>query len=255
MLSDGVIEPSTSPYVSPIIILTKKDGKYRFCVDYRRLNAITDDAASSMPNIPDTLRDLGQAKVFSTIDLRSGYWQIPLTDRAKPLTAFSTPDGAHYQFRVMPFGLNNAPATFQRLMVQEVLVGYLRKFAIAYLDDIIVYSDNPEQHLEHLRQVFGRLASHGLRCAPEKCHFGSTEIEYLGHVVTAENNQPKPKHLHQIRLTQPPKSRSELRSFLGLCNWVRDFVPRFAETSAPLTDLLAIRGGAGPARRLKPSTN
>jgi transposase InsO family protein len=238
MLADGIIEPATSEYASPIVIVKKKDGRPRFCVDYRRLNTITKDEAASLPIIQETLRDLGQAKVFTSLDLKSGYWQVPLSEESKQYTAFSTPDGGLYQFRVMPFGLKGAPSTFQRLMCQEVLPGHLRKFAMVYLDDIIIYSQSHEEHLKHLRLVLERLQIHGLCCAPQKCHLGAKKINYLGHVVTDQGNYPQEHHLQQIQSATPPKDRRSLRSFLGLCNWLRDYVPNFADLAYPLTDLL-----------------
>ncbi|KAL7290815.1 hypothetical protein TKK_0015558 [Trichogramma kaykai] len=140
MLDQGIIETCVSPYSSPIVLAKKKDGTWRFCIDYRRLNRLTEDSAQPIPRISDTLKELGDSKVFSTLDLKSGYWQVPLAQRSKPLTAFSTPSGGTYQFNVMPFGLKGAPGTFQRLMAQEVLTGYLGKFCICYLDDIIIHS-------------------------------------------------------------------------------------------------------------------
>jgi transposase InsO family protein len=241
MLVSGVIEPSTSEYASPVVIVKKKDGQPRFCVDYRRLNAATRDEAAPLPIIQEMLRDLGQAKVFTSLDLKSGYWQVPLSDESKEYTAFTTPDGGLYQFRVMPFGLKGAPPTFQRLMSQEVLTGHLRNFTMVYLDDIIVYSTNHEEHIKHLQLVFERLQIHGLRCAPEKCHLGEREIVYLGHVVSTQGNQPQQLHLRQIQEAPTPKDRRSLRSFLGLCNWLRDYVPRFADIAYPLTDLLSAK--------------
>lgn len=238
MLAAGVIEPSISGYCSPIVIVTKKSGKPRFCVDYRRLNDISEDEATPLPLIHETLRDLGPAQVFSSLDLKSGYWQIPMDDASKHLTAFATPDGALYQFRVMPFGLKNAPSTFQRFMTQQVLVGQLQTFSLVYLDDIIVYSPTYDLHMRHLRVVLERLATSGLRCAPEKCQFARREIEYLGHRVGADGNTPQVCHVRQISGAATPTSRKQLRSFLGTCNWLRDYVPRFAEIVAPLTDLL-----------------
>ncbi|KAL7291780.1 hypothetical protein TKK_0014563 [Trichogramma kaykai] len=143
MLAEGVIEPSHSPYNSPIVIAKKKDGTLRFCVDYRRLNEVTMDETQQIPRISDAPKDLSDAKVFTMLDLKSGYWQIPMDKTAKPYTAFTTPTGGSYQFREMPFGLKGAPGTFQRLMSQEVLSGYLNKFCIVYLDDIIIYSKEP----------------------------------------------------------------------------------------------------------------
>jgi hypothetical protein len=238
MLEDRIIEPSTSEFASPIVVVKKKDGQPRFCVDYRRLNSQTVDEATPLPRIQETLRDLGQAMVFTTFDLRSGYWQVAMEEASKKYTAFSTPDGALFQFQVMPFGLKGAPATFQRLTTQEVLPGYLRSFTLVYLDDIIIYSPDYNTHLAHLRLVFERLAIHGLRCAPRKCNLGKRELEYLGHVVGPYGNRPQECHLHQIATAEPPTDRKRLRSFLGTCSWLREYVSRFAEIAQPLTDLL-----------------
>ncbi|KYB28566.1 Retrovirus-related Pol polyprotein from transposon 17.6-like protein [Tribolium castaneum] len=242
MLRDGIIEPSTSEFSSPIVVVKKKDGQPRFCIDYRKLNTQTVDEASALPRIDDTLRDLGQAKVFSTLDLRSGYWQIPMEDESRRYTAFTTPDGALYQFCVMPFGLKGAPGTFQRLMTQEVLPGYLHKFALVYLDDIVVFSNDYQSHLQHLRLILERLTIHGLRCNPGKCHFGLQELDYLGHHVGRDGNCPQQSHLEEVQAATRPRDRKTLRSFLGTCNWLRDYVPRFAEIAHPLTDLLSNKG-------------
>ena len=237
MLADDFIEPASSPYSSPPLIQTKKDGSKRFCVDYRKLNDLTIDAAQPLPVIHETLKEIGQAKVYSTIDLKSGYWQIPLHPNSRKYTAFSTPDGGQYQFKVMPFGLKNAPCTFQNLM-REVLGTYWRKFAIAYLDDIIIYSNTVEEHLVQLSLVLEKLEFYGLTCNQKKCYFGKKKLDYLGHVVTTEGNQPQPEHVRAILEASPPKNRKELRKFLGICGWLREYVPRFAETAADLTDLL-----------------
>lgn len=239
MLAAGVIEPSTSSYSSPIVIVNKKDGSPRFCVDYRRLNAITEDDATPLPLIEETIRDLGSATIFSSIDLKSGYWQVPLDPDSKHFTAFSTPDGSLYQFKVMPFGLKGSPATFQRLMTQEVLPGYIHDFTMVYLDDVVVYSRTWDEHLHHLRLVFERLQQHGLHCAPEKCQFGKQEIQYLGHIIGPDGNRPQQHHLQQIQDAEAPKNRRQLRKFLGLCNWLRDYVDHFADIATPLTNLLA----------------
>ncbi|XP_031356762.1 uncharacterized protein K02A2.6-like [Photinus pyralis] len=190
-------------------VVKKKDGKPRFCVDYRRLNAITKDESSNLPVIHETLRDLGTAKIFSTLDLKSGYWQVPLDDASKPLTAFTTHDGAAYQFRVMPFGLKIAPATFQKLMTQEVLPGYLHKFAMVYLDDIIVYSQTWEEHLHHLHLVLERFQHHRLRLSVKKCRFGVQSIQYLGHTIEADGNKPLREHVEAIRTAEAPKTRNQ----------------------------------------------
>ena len=239
MLAERIIEPASSPYSSQPSIQTKKDGTQRFCIDYRRLNDLTIDAAQPLPVIHQTLKDLGQAKIFSTIDLKSGYWQIPLHPNSRKYTAFATPDGGQYQFRVMPFGLKNAPCTFQNTM-KEILGTFWRKFVIAYLDDLIVYSYTEEEHLNHLALIFERLEIYGLSCNPKKCHFGKTKLEYLGHIVTSDGNQAQPEHIQAILEANPPRTRKELRSFHGTCGWLREYIPHFAITAAPLTDLLAV---------------
>lgn len=241
MLARGIIEPSHSPYASPVVMVPKKDGELRFCVDYRKLNEITVSEPTPMPIITETLRDLGTAKYFSSLDLKSGYWQIPMDAKSKPFTAFTTPDGASYHFRFMPFGLKNAPATFQRLMTQDVLVGYLRHFALVYLDDIIVFSNSLEEHLYHLRLVFERLREHRLYLSSNKCVFGKTSLEYLGHEIHPDITTPQERHLTAIKEHPKPHNRKALRQYLGVCNWVRNYIPRFAETAAPLTDLLSVK--------------
>lgn len=241
MLQEGVIAHSMSPWSSPVVLVAKKDGSRRFCVDYRRVNDITPSEPTPMPIISETIQDLGAATVFSCLDLKSGYWQIPMSEESKAMTAFSTPDGGHYEFNVMPFGLRNAPATFQRLMSQQVLAGYLREFVHVYLDDIIVFSRSHEEHLEHLARVFERLQQHGLVLSQKKCQFAKRDLQYLGLHVYGETTSPTANHLRQIADCAQPTSRTELRSFIGLCNWVRDYVPRFAETVAPLTDMLSAK--------------
>jgi hypothetical protein len=237
MLAAGVIERSDSEYCSPVVLVKKKDGTVRFCTDYRRLNRLTKDEAAPLPRIQEVLRDFRTATVYSSLDLKSGYWQIPMDQASKRLTAFATPDGATYQYRVMPFGLKNAPATFQKLMAR-VLTGLLGRYVHVYLDDIIVYSRSYEEHVTHLRQVFERLREYGLRCANAKCRFGVQELPYLGHVIGSECNRPQERHLRQIQDASIPRTKKQLQSFLGLANWVREYVPRFAEIAAPLTDLL-----------------
>ncbi|KAK9694518.1 Reverse transcriptase (RNA-dependent DNA polymerase) [Popillia japonica] len=162
-------------------------------------------AACPLPPIYEALRDLGTASVFSTLELRNGYWQMELDEESKPLTAITTPDGAAYEFQVMPFGLKGAPTTFQKLMVQEVLVGLINKFAIAYLDDIIVFSNTPEEHQRHLRLVFERLSQHGLRLNLGKCKFASNSLDYLGHVMTSTGNHPQTAHVSAIANAEVPE--------------------------------------------------
>jgi predicted aspartyl protease len=164
--------------------------------------------------------------------------KLLIDEQVEQMLADGIIEPATSEYAVMPYGLKGAPSTFQRLMCQEVLPGHLRKFAMVYLDDIIIYSQSHEEHLKHLRLVLERLQIHGLCCAPQKCHLGAKKINYLGHVVTDQGNYPQEHHLQQIQSATPPKDRRSLRSFLGLCNWLRDYVPNFADLAYPLTDLL-----------------
>lgn len=237
MLAAGVIRRSHSAFSSPVVLVGKKDGTHRFCVDYRQLNAQTEDEVSQLPPIQETLRDLGTAQVFSSLDLRSGYWQVPMEEASIPYTAFTTPNGATYEFVVMPFGLKCAPTTFQHLMV-EVLAGYVGVFVNVYLDDIIVYSGTHEEHAVHLQMVLERLRTHGLRCSLEKCHFGTGSLDYLGHRVTVHHNEPQAKHVQRIQDFPTPRTMKEVQSFLGTANWLREYVPHFAALAAPITSVV-----------------
>ena len=239
MLADGLIEHSSSAYSSPIVMHGKKDGCYRFCNDFRRLNALTKSRAQVLPIIQEVIKDIGSAKVFSTLDLKSGYWQIRLTDRAKPFTAFTTPDGGLYQWRVMSFGLKNAPGCFNDFISQEVLSGFVDRFVKSYLDDFIIYSDSWEEHLMHLSLVFERLRVYGLTCTVDKCYFGLTNLEFLGYQITEGENQPKSEHVSAILKASVPQNRRDLRKFFGPCGWLREYIPDYARIAAPLTALLS----------------
>lgn len=238
MLEDGVIEPTTSPYNSPVVLVKKKDGSSRFCVDFRRLNAITEEISHALPNMSDTIKDVKQAQIFSVIDLKSGYWQIPLDEDSRNYTAFTSPSGGSYRFRVTPFGLKGAGATFQKAMAEVVLRDYIYRFVLVYLDDIIIFSNSWEEHLRHLEMVMERLALHGLTCALSKCHFGVPEIEYLGTIITVHGNSAKPEYLDSLQQLPIPNNRKELQSFIGTWNWIKEYIPNFASLMAPITDLL-----------------
>lgn len=239
MLKAGVIEPSSAQYSSPPIIIERQGKKPRFCIDYRHLNSITEDEASVLPKIHESIKDLGHAKIFTVLDLKSGYWQIPLDEASKDFSTFTTPDGAAYKFNVMPFGLKTAPCTFQKFMAKDVLTGYLHHFCKVYLDDIIVYSVNLKEHMSHLRLVFERLRQHNLKVSPEKCVVATPEITYLGHQIRSDTSKPLEKHLLQIQNFPVPTTRRQLQSFLGLCNWVREYIPNIAIVTKPLTRLLS----------------
>ena len=242
MLARGVIEPSSSPWASPVVLATKKDGKLRFCVDYRRLNAVTQKDAYPLPRIEDTLIRLREAKIFTIMDLESGYWQVPVDFYDRPKTAFTTPDGL-YQFLVMPFGLCSAPGTFQRMM-DLVLAGLKWTSCLVYLDDIIIHAKDPAQHLERLEKVLTALQDANLKIKLAKCQFAEPEIKALGHVVNGDGIHPDPEKVKAVRdFPQPPEDANEaeklkfVRSFVGLCSYYRRFIDKFAQMAKPLTDL------------------
>ena len=232
MRKQGVIEPSASPWSSPIVLVNKKDGSTRFCVDYRRLNNVTHKDSYPLPRIDDTIEAMAGVSWFSTLDLKSGYWQVPLDDSSKEKTAFST-GNALWQFKVMPFGLCNAPATFERLM-EQVLFGLPMSVALVYLDDILVPGRSFEAQLANLKLVFERLRKAKLKLSPKKCFLFRREVKYLGHVVNEEGISPDFSKIKAVTLWPTPTSATEVKSFLGLCSYYRRFVPSFADVARPL---------------------
>lgn len=232
----GLVEPSTSPWAAPVVLAKKKDGSFRLCVDYRRLNDVTESDAYPMPDLNKMIRQMRGAKIFSIFDLRSGYWQVPLHKNARKYTAFRTRRGL-FQFRVLPFGLKNSPMTFVRLM-NEVMRGYQDEFVQVYLDDIVVFSRNEYEHQAHLDKVLERLKRFGLTCNTKKCKIGLREISFLGHIVDSEGIQKQPEKLVCIDNFPVPRKVKDVRKFLGVCNWYSQFVENYADTIAPLTNLL-----------------
>lgn len=235
MLDAGIIRPSQSEWASPVVLVRKKDGGLRWCVDYRRLNDVTEKDAYPLPKIEECLDTLDGAKWFSTLDLQSGYWQVEVDQEDKAKTAFTTKYGL-YEYNRMPFGLCNAPGTFQRTM-ELVMRGLQWRIVLVYLDDVIIVSSTYQEHLGRLREVFQRLREHGLKLKPKKCHLLQREVEFLGHIVNQEGIHTNPKLVSDISARQPPSTKRELQAFLGLCNYYRRFVPHFSHIARPLTKL------------------
>ena len=235
MEAQGIIEPSNSPWASPVVLVKKKDGTIRFCIDYRKLNEVTLKDAYPLPRIEDNLDALQGAKWFTTLDLASGYWQVEMAEEDKDKTAFCTRYGL-YQFRNMPFGLCNAPGTFERLM-ETVLRGMQWERAVLYLDDIIIFSNDLPEHLERLEEMFMRLQKANLMLKPSKCHFFKKQVEFLGHVVSQDGVQTDPEKIESVRNWGTPRRVKDVRSFLGLTGYYRRFIKNYGEIAKPLHEL------------------
>ncbi|CAF4673584.1 unnamed protein product, partial [Rotaria socialis] len=212
MLDQGIISPSASPWASPVILVPKKDGTLRFCVDYRKLNSVTIRDAYPIPRIDDTLDSLQEAKFVSTLDLRSGYWQVEMDKNSREKTAFVTHKGL-FEFNVMPFGLTNAPATFQRLM-DIVLAGLKWQCCLVYIDDVVIFSPTFEQHIIDLEKVFQALQSANLTLKASKCQFCRREMRYLGHIITQNGIKPDPDLIKSVTNFPQPKKIKDVQSFL-----------------------------------------
>lgn len=240
MLENEIIQPSVSPYSAPVVLVEKKlsngESSFRFCIDYRELNKITKRDYFPLPNLQDTLDQLGKAVRFTTLDLTKGYWQVEMDPRDKEKTAFSVPWG-HFECNRMPFGLINSPSTWQRLMY-TVLAGLTVTHCFVYLDDIICFSsDDLDEHIGKLKLIFERLRDANLTLNPDKCKFMMTETKYLGHIVSKDGVKPDPEKISAIVEYPVPRDVTQIRSFLGLLNFYRRFIPNFAEIAQPLTNL------------------
>ena len=249
----GIIKKSLSPWASPIVVVPKKSApgeppRWRMCVDFRKINDLqpqvrrVDSTTSGnislvpLPKINEMYAALRSAKIFTTLDLRSGYYHINLDEESKAKTAFVTPFGK-YEFNTVPFGLAQAPAYFQQLI--SMVLQDCRDFAMAYLDHIIIFSRTPEEHLKHIEIIFQKLKIAGLKLKESKCDFFKSEIHYLGHLISDKGIQPLPEKLDTIRNMPRPRTPKEIKQFLGLTGYYRKFVPRFSEISRPLAKLTA----------------
>ncbi|CAF1532708.1 unnamed protein product, partial [Rotaria sordida] len=232
LLERGQIEESTSPWSSPIVLVKKKDKTMRFCIDYRRLNAITIKDAFSLPRIDEIFDQLSDATYYTKFDFKSGYFQVPLSKEDRPKTAFSTRDN-HYQFTVLPQGITNGPATFQRV-INHILGPARWKYALAYIDDVIIYSKTFEEHLSHLKEICQILKNARFRLNPDKCEIARTQTEYLGHHIQNGEIRPSPHNIQGLLNTNLPHTADEACKFVKAAEYYRKFIPNFSQIAEPL---------------------
>ena len=236
MLDTGVIRPSNSSWCNAVVLMRKKDGLLCFCIDFRKLNSLTVKDSHPLPCICEKLDSLAGAAHYSTFDMNSGFWQVPMDEESKQYTAFTLGSMALYECESMPFGLCNAPPTFQRLM-QNCLGELNLTYCLIYLDDVIVFSEMPKEHLQRMRVVFDCLHEHGLKLKPSKCDVFKLEINYLAHHVSWKGVLPSKKNLESIAQCPPPDTYTKVKSFMGLVGHYRCFIKGFAKIAAPLYDL------------------
>ena len=236
MLDAGAIWPSKSPWCNAVVLVRKKDGSLRFCIDFRKLNSLTVKDSYPLPHICETLESLSGAAHYSTFNMNSGFWQVPMDEESKQYTAFMLGSMGLYECESMPFGLCNAPPTFQRLMLN--CLGELNlTYCLIYLDDVIIFSRTEEEHLERMHVVFYHLCEHGLKLKPSKCDMFKTEINYLAHHVSKKGVLPSKKNLEAIAECPPPDTYTKVKSFVGLVVHYRHFIKGFANIATPLYGL------------------
>lgn len=235
MLNQGIIRPSSSPWASPITLVPKKGGELRFCVDYRKLNSVTIKDSYPLPLIQDIFDQLSGAKLFSTLDLKSAYWQIPVSEKDIHKTAFICHRGL-FEFLRMPFGLCNAPATLQRAL-ESILHDLIGVACFIYLDDIVVFGQNEVEHLHNLELIFERFRKHKLTIKPSKCKFLQPSVQLLGYIISEKGIAPNPSKVEAIKLMPSPTKLTELRTFLGMSGYYRQVIPNYATLAYPLVSL------------------
>ena len=233
MLKLGVIEPSDSPYASPIVLIAKKDNSTRFCIDMRAVNKITIFDAEPIPNVDEIFSKISGCRYFSKFDLSKGYWQVLLAEESRKVTAFQTPQGL-YHFISMPFGLVNAGASFSRLM-RMLLKGMNN--VDNFIDDILVFTETWEEHIQVLEELFKRLRQANLTVRPSKCSVGNTQVECLGYIVGNDRLLPNPQKVEAIKQAQKPQTKKQIKSFLGMVGFYNKFIPNFSHVATPLTDM------------------
>jgi len=242
-LANGFIQRSSSPAAAPILFAQKKDGGLRLCVDYRALNLATVKNRYPLPLISEMLDCVWKARIFTKLDLRSAYNLIRIKEGDEYKTAFRTRYG-QFEYRFMPLGLTNAPATFQSY-IDDCLRPYINDFMVCYLDDILIYSTNEKEHAEHVRQVLQRLKDFGLYCKAEKCQFGVSEVGFLGFVISPEGVSMESDWISTIEDWPTPKSIRDVEVLLGFTNIYRRFIRKYAKVTLPLTELLKRTNKAG----------
>ena len=245
MLDRGAIRPSKSPWCNAIVLVRKKDRTLRFCIDFRKLNARTKKDSFPLPRMQETMESMVGARFFSSMDLKSGFWQVRMSEKSRQYTAFTVGSLGMYEFLRMPYRLCNAPATFLRLM-QNCLGELNLTYALVYLDDVIVYSKMEENHLRRLQAVFEHFHEHGLKLKPLKCGFLRKQITFLGHEVSADGMMPGNLNLKGIAEMAPPANYTEVRCFLGMTGFFQRFIKNYTRIAKPLNDILE-----GEASKLK----
>ena len=234
MLHTKTIKPSWSPWTSPVVMVMKKDGTLRFCIDYRKVNEVTRKDTYPLPLIDMMFDKLKKSTIFTVMDLQKGYNQVAMEKESIEITAFSTGKGL-YEYLKMPFGLTGAPSTFQRLM-NLILMGVLH--AMVYLDDIIIFSETADKHIEYLREVIQRLKVAKLKVKPTKCDWAKEEVRYVGHIVSGKGIKPDPDNVSKVENFRIPETVKQVREFLGLAGYYRRFIKDYAHIAEPLNQLL-----------------